>query len=95
VDKKTGIPMSRDFEDYKILSALDVPDIEVILVERPDPAGPFGAKGVGEAGFIAVAPAIANAVYNAVGVRINDLPMTPDKILKALKDKRGQEAIQV
>lgn len=87
VDKDTGVPINIDFENYKILSTLDLPDIEVILIEEPDPAGPFGAKGVGEAGFIAMAPAIANAISNAVGVRITELPITPEKILRALAKK--------
>jgi xanthine dehydrogenase molybdenum-binding subunit len=86
-DKHTGVPVNKDFESYKILSSLDLPDIEVILVEKPDPAGPFGAKGVGEAGFIGIAPAIANAIYNAVGVRIKDLPISPEKILNALENR--------
>lgn len=87
VDMGTGICLSDNFETYKIPTSLDLPEIEVILVEQPVPSGPFGAKGVGEVGGIGVAPAIANAIYNAVGVRIKELPITPEKILKALKAK--------
>jgi len=65
-----------------------LPEIELILVEKPDPKGPFGAKGVGESAMVAIAPAIANAIYDAVGVRITELPVTPEKILKALKEKQ-------
>ncbi|MFC2047569.1 molybdopterin-dependent oxidoreductase [Chloroflexota bacterium] len=74
--------------DYKIFGALDMPEIETIIVEEPHRDGPYEAIGIGEVGLIATAPAIANAVFDAVGVRIKDLPITPDKILKALKEKR-------
>ncbi|MFQ5914209.1 MAG: xanthine dehydrogenase family protein molybdopterin-binding subunit [Nitrospinota bacterium] len=71
--------------DYLIPFALDVPPIEFHFVEKPDPAGPYGAKGIGEAVLVPTAPAIANAVYDAVGARVKDLPITPDKVLRALK----------
>jgi len=71
--------------DYKIPNILDVPPIEPHFVQKPDPAGPYGAKGVGEAVLVPTAPAIANAVYDAVGARITSLPITPDKVLNALK----------
>ncbi len=58
------------------------------FIETNDRFGPFGAKGVGEPGLVPTAPAIANAVYNAIGVRIYDLPVTPEKILKALRRKQ-------
>ena len=58
------------------------------FIETNDSFGPFGAKGVGEPGLVPTAPAIANAIYNAVGIRIHDLPITPEKILKALKRKK-------
>ncbi len=73
--------------DYKIPSALDVPEINSIFVEEPHREGPYGAKGLGETTVLPTAAAIANAVYDAVGVRIKDLPITPDKILRALKNK--------
>jgi CO/xanthine dehydrogenase Mo-binding subunit len=57
-------------------STLDMPEIEVILAEEPDLTGPFGARGMGEPGMTNVAPAIANALYDAVGVRIHSLPVT-------------------
>jgi xanthine dehydrogenase molybdenum-binding subunit len=56
-----------------------------------EPTGPFGAKGLGEPGLVATSPAIANAIYNAVGVRIKGLPMTPEKILNAIKEKRSNK----
>jgi len=84
---ENGKVMNPNFLDYKILTAKDVPNIEAIVVETEDPFGPFGAKGIGEPGLVPTAPAIANAIYDAVGVRIKDLPITPEKILTALKGK--------
>lgn len=88
VNKQTGALESDNFTTYKMLSSLDMPETEIILVNKPDPKGPFGAKGVGEPALVGIAPAIANAVYDAVGVRITDLPITPEKVLKALKGKK-------
>ena len=65
-----------------------MPVISEYLIETIDPLGPFNAKGVGEPPLIATAPAIANAVYNAIGVRIKDLPISPDKVLRELKKKQ-------
>jgi xanthine dehydrogenase molybdenum-binding subunit len=84
---KDGKVMNPNFLDYKILTAKDVPHIETVVVETNDPFGPFGAKGIGEPGLVPTAPAIANAIYDAVGVRIKDLPITPEKVLAALKEK--------
>ena len=64
--------------------------IDAIIVETNDPEGPFGAKGVGEPGLVPVAPAIANAIYDAVGIRLRRLPMTPDRVLEALWAKAGK-----
>jgi CO/xanthine dehydrogenase Mo-binding subunit len=76
-----------NFHEYKILTPKDSFPIETILIETEDPEGPFNAKGVGEPGVVPSAPAIANAIYDAVGVRIKDLPITPEKVLAALKKK--------
>jgi CO/xanthine dehydrogenase Mo-binding subunit len=84
---KDGKVMNPNFLDYKMLTAKDVPNIETIVIETNDPFGPFGAKGIGEPGLVPTAPAIANAIYDAVGVRIKDLPITPEKVLAALKEK--------
>jgi CO/xanthine dehydrogenase Mo-binding subunit len=65
----------------------ELPKIVTILVESLQKEGPFGAKGIGEPAAAPTAPAIANAIYNAIGVRIKELPITPDKILSALRDK--------
>ncbi|NQU64749.1 MAG: xanthine dehydrogenase family protein molybdopterin-binding subunit, partial [SAR324 cluster bacterium] len=77
------------FTDYKIPTIHEISfPIELDFVETHDEFGPFGAKGIGECGLIPTAPAIANAIFDAVGVRMRDLPMTPEKILKAIKEKR-------
>jgi len=77
-----------NFTDYKYLTSMDVPSITSILVETNEPHGPFGAKGLGEAVMIATAPAVANAVYHATGIRFKELPITPEKVLRALKEKK-------
>ena len=77
--------------DYVVPTALDVPQIVARTVERPEPAGPFGAKGIGEPSLLPTAPAIVNAIQNAIGVRIRELPATPEKILKALEEKALRE----
>jgi len=87
LDATTGRMLTDDFDTYKIPGSLDMPELETILLEQPDPTGPFGAKGVGEPGCVNQAPAIANAIYDAVGVRIWSLPMTPEKVLAALKGR--------
>jgi len=81
-----GHVQNPSFTDYKIPGALDMSfPIELVFVETNDPDGPFGAKGAGESGMVPTAPAIANAVADALGVRVHDLPMTPEKVLAALR----------
>ncbi|HEX6510717.1 MAG TPA: molybdopterin cofactor-binding domain-containing protein [Chloroflexota bacterium] len=87
---KDGKVVNPYFRDYKMATAQDMPAVTVILVETNDPAGPFGAKGLGEAGAICTAPAIANALYNATGVRIKALPLTPERVLEALDAARDR-----
>ncbi len=79
--------------DYKSLTSLDMPEVIVDLVEDPDPNGPFGAKEAGQGPLLPIMPAIANAVYDAVGVRIDEVPITPDKIQRALGDSRGNRRV--
>lgn len=86
IDK--GEVKNRNFADYKVPTIADICDVHVSLVETDDPRGPFGAKGVGEPAMIATAAAIANAIYNAAGVRIYDLPITQDKVLTAIRKTR-------
>jgi CO/xanthine dehydrogenase Mo-binding subunit len=70
--------------------AADMPPLTSIIVEAEDETGPFGAKGLGEAAIMGAAPAIANAIYNAVGIRLKDLPLTPEKVLKALAEQKSK-----
>jgi CO/xanthine dehydrogenase Mo-binding subunit len=70
--------------DYRLPTALDLPMIDTVIVEVPNPGHPFGVRGVGEVPIVAPAAAIANAIYQAVGVRMRQLPMTPDRILEAI-----------
>lgn len=77
------------FLDYKIPSALDVPNIETVLVEKPAAEGPFGAKGIGEPPIVPPPAAIANAIYHATGVRITSLPITPEKLRRAILEKNA------
>lgn len=83
-----GQVMNPSFSEYRMLTAVDLPRLETHIVDGYDPSGPFGAKGVGNAPLIPTAPAIANAIYNVLGIRIKELPLTPDKVLKALEEKR-------
>jgi len=80
-------PTNPTFLDYKIPSSLDAPEVVPMFVEPIDPAHPYGVKGVGEPGLVPTAPAIVNAIYDAIGVQIKDLPITPEKILEALREK--------
>jgi xanthine dehydrogenase molybdenum-binding subunit len=83
-----GRILNDSFRDYRILRACDVGELVPIIVESNEPTGPFGAKGVGEGTMVGVAPAVANAIYDAIGVRMKELCITPEKILEAL-DRAG------
>jgi 4-hydroxybenzoyl-CoA reductase alpha subunit len=78
--------------EYKSPTTMEMCDVKTYLIEDPDPNGPYGAKEVGQGPLLPVPPAVANAVYDAVGVRIDEVPITPEKVLKALRDKsRGRD----
>ncbi|MBI4634059.1 MAG: molybdopterin-dependent oxidoreductase [Deltaproteobacteria bacterium] len=85
--RENGKTMNPSFLSYKMPTTMDMPPLDPYLVEPHCEQGPFGAKAVGEPSSVPTAPAIANAIANAIGVRITDLPITPDKILAALKNK--------
>lgn len=85
-DKK-GRAINPSFLNYGTATSLDVPEVKSLWVETNDPEGPLGAKGIGECTLIPTAGSIANAIYDAVGVRINELPITPEKILMAIGEK--------
>ncbi len=85
---KNGRLLNPNFSHYRIPRSVSTPPIETIIIETQDEQGPFGAKGMGEASLLPTSAAIANAIEDAVGVRIKDLPITPEKILKALNEKQ-------
>ena len=82
---KDGVVTVNNFSDYGIPTALDVPNIESIILETAPEGEPYGVKGIGEPPAIPTAAAVANAVYDAIGVRIKELPLTPERVLKAIK----------
>ncbi len=90
-----GQLMNANLVDYRVPTFADLPSsFETVLIERGDGPGPYGAKGVGEGGIVAVAPAVANAVFNATGARITDLPLTPERVwraIRAVKARAGKE----
>ncbi|MGH9812545.1 MAG: molybdopterin cofactor-binding domain-containing protein, partial [Candidatus Acidiferrales bacterium] len=87
-----GRLMNPTMLEYKVASTLESPPVDTIIVESIDPEGPLGAKEAGEGSLAATIPALANAVYDALGVRITTLPITPEKILRALREKEKQKA---
>jgi xanthine dehydrogenase molybdenum-binding subunit len=88
VDRQTGQALNPNFMDYRFLTSADVPSFESILVEPVDPNGPFGAKGVAQNSTSLAPAAIANAVADAIGVHVHALPITPERVLAALKEKK-------
>lgn len=91
---KKGKPANGNFANYRLPRTMGLPPVESIMIETNDPEGPFGAKGMGEASLLPTSAAIANAIYDAVGVRIKELPITPDKIIKGLKEKIENEKLK-
>ncbi|HWO90132.1 MAG TPA: molybdopterin cofactor-binding domain-containing protein [Gemmatimonadales bacterium] len=78
--------------EYKSLTTLEMPEVVTYFIEDADPNGPFGAKEVGQGPLLPIMPAVANAVYDAVGVRVNQVPITPEAVLKGIEKKRGAQA---
>jgi CO/xanthine dehydrogenase Mo-binding subunit len=81
-----GTPELRGLRDYEVIHAPDLPDIETEIVETYEPTGPYGAKSVGEVSVLGPSPAVANAVDDAVGVRITELPITAAKVQNGLEE---------
>ncbi len=86
---ENGRVLNPNFRDYKLVTAPEIPEMDLIFLETFDGEGPQGAKGIGEAPAIATAPAIANAIYNATGVRITALPFSPERVYRALREAEG------
>jgi len=82
-----GVMENPGFLDYRMPVASDLPMIDTVIVEVPNPKHPFGVRGVGEVGIVPPLPAVANAIHDAVGVRLREAPMSPVKVLKALNQK--------
>jgi 4-hydroxybenzoyl-CoA reductase subunit alpha len=90
---RNGVHRAPSLLEYKSPTTMEMPEVITYLVEDPDPNGPFGAKEVGQGPLLPIAPAVANAVFDAVGVRIDEVPITPDKVLLALEQvRRGRPA---
>ena len=85
--RKSGLHKIPSMLEYKSPTTLETPEIETILVETNDPEGPYGAKEAGQGPLLPVVPAVANALYDAIGVRIDEVPITPDKVLRALEGR--------
>jgi hypothetical protein len=85
---RKGVHKSPSMLEYKSPTTLETPEIHTILVETDDPEGPFGAKEAGQGPLLPVIPALVNAVHDAVGVRIDEIPVSPEKVLRALEQKR-------
>lgn len=95
IDERHGVVLNPNLLDYKIMGILDMPkrdDMQEIIVESPCAWGPFGAKGMSETGMTTPAPAIANAIYNAIGVRMRGSHLSPERILEAYRDNQRQTA---
>ncbi len=83
-----GQPLNPNLKQYKIPRAAEMPAMDVIFVQTDEPSGPYGAKSVSEISIDGVAPAIASAVHDAVGIWVRELPYTPERILKAINDNQ-------
>jgi CO/xanthine dehydrogenase Mo-binding subunit len=90
-----GLHAGPNLLDYRIPTAVDTPELAALIVESLDPEGPYGAKDAGEGPLHPSLPAISNAVFDACGIRLRDLPFTPGRVLAALRSARAQEPAEV
>ena len=91
---RTGHLLNPDLLDYKIPTVHEMPEVTPIIVESNDPEGPFGAKEAGEGPPLPILPAVVNAVYDAIGVRVSELPITPDRLYKAIERRCKSEGVE-
>ena len=89
-----GLPLHANLVDYRIPTAAESPPIEVRLVESHDPLGPFGAKEASEGALHGFPPALTNAIFDAIGIRLTELPATPDRVLEAIHARRREERLR-
>jgi 4-hydroxybenzoyl-CoA reductase subunit alpha len=89
-----GLPLRPNFLDYRIPTIAESPPIEVKLIESMDPLGPFGAKEASEGALHGFPPALTNAICDAIGIRLHELPATPDRVLEALQQRRREQRLQ-
>jgi len=92
---KDGMLMNPGLLEYRSPSSTESPEIEPFIVESIDPEGPFGAKEASEGSLAATIPAISNAIYDAVGIRLHESPFTPERVLAALRSKKKMKAINL
>jgi len=92
---KDGLLMNPGLLEYRSPSSIESPEVEPIIVESIDPEGPFGAKECSEGSLAATIPAIANAIYDAVGIRLHEAPFTPERVLAALRTKKNAKALNL
>ena len=92
---KDGLLMNPGMLEYRSPSSQESPEIDCVIVESIDPEGPFGAKEAGEGSLAATIPAISNAIYDAVGVRLRESPFTPERVLSAIRAKKGMKKIEM
>ena len=83
-DPNSGQPLTGGYYGHRVLTHMDAPEIEVIFIESDDGYGPYGAKSMGEAGKIPAVPAVGNAIFNATGHRMHDLPIRRDRLVEVL-----------
>ena len=89
-----GLPLHASMLEYRVPTAVESPPIEVHIVESVDPGGPFGAKEASEGALAGFPPALASAVANAIGIDIDELPLTPDRVMEAMVARRRQQRLE-
>jgi len=89
-----GLPLTANFIDYRMPTFVESPPIDVFIVEAPDPHGPFGAKEAGEGSLSGFIPALTNAIADATGLRLTEIPASPDRLLDALQARTRRQRLQ-